>query len=220
MTIKKRCQEIKEYFLNKITLAEQTQDRAIISVVCLSILDCLAQESSNSPIFNNQKSFIDFVKKYGDSNILDCVNYVTLYYANIEKFNLQGIYINQILSSGCVYTLPEVCEIFRKISTDTTPYKELKNHNLSNQLWFYRNKVMHEHNTLSYDISKNTSWIPDNVPYFYSYSSKWVFCIPTNFIKELLIRCLENYLRHCEECDKDPFKNNNSDRSIYLSWVN
>lgn len=220
MTITKRCQEIKEYFFNKITLAEQTQDPAIISVVCLSILDCLAQENVKYRNGKNEKFFTDFVKEYGDSDILDCVNYVTLYYANIKKFNLNEVYINQLLSSGCIYTLSEICEIFEKVPLFTNSSELLEKHKFAKQLWFYRNKVMHEHNTLSYDISSGSSFIPNNVPYFYSLSNKWMFCIPTKYIKELLIRCLENYLCHCEDCDKDPFANNTCDRTIYLAWTN
>lgn len=64
MTIKERCQEIKQYFLNKITLAEQTHDRAIISIVCLSILDCMAQENAKYSNGENKKTFVNFIKQY------------------------------------------------------------------------------------------------------------------------------------------------------------
>lgn len=220
MTIKERCQEIKQHFLNKITLAEQTHDRAIISIVCLSILDCMAQENAKYSKGKNKKTFVNFIKKYGASDILDCVNYVTLYYECTEMFNLEGFCINNILSNGCVYTLPEIGEIFSKFNLDTIPLQQKNEHKLDSQLWYYRNKIMHEFNTISYDISDGTSWIPNNVPYFYSLSNNWVFCIPTKFIKELTIRCLKNYLYYCEECNQEPFENNNDDRSVYLSWVN
>lgn len=114
----------------------------------------------------------------------------------------------------------EINEIFAKVNFATISSKEKDKHRLVSQLWFFRNKIVHEHNSISYDISNNTSYILDNVPYFYSLSNKWVFCIPTKFVKELTIRCLENYLRHCEEYNKDPFENNNQDRSTYLLWVN
>lgn len=220
MTIKERCQEIKQHFLNKITLAEQTHDRAIISIVCLSILDCMAQENAKYSKDKNMKTFVNFIKKYGASDILDCVNYITLYYECTEMFNLEGFCINNILSNGCVYTLPEIGEIFSKFNLDTIPLQQKNEHKLDSQLWYYRNKIMHEFNTISYDISDGTSWIPNNVPYFYSLSNNWVFCIPTKFIKELTIRYLKNYLYYCEECNQEPFENNNDDRSVYLSWVN
>lgn len=219
MTIKERCEEVWEYFTKKVTLAEQTQDPVIISVVCLSILDCLAQENAKYRNGKNEKIFTDFVKKYSDSDILDCVNYITLYYANTENFNLHKVYINKLLSSGNIYTLPEVCEIFEKVSLSEIPLNKIDSHKFVNQLWFYRNKVMHEHNTLSNDISKNTSWISNNVPYFYSCESNWLFCIPAGYIKKLLLDCLENYLHHCEKINQDPFDNNTCDRPIYLAWV-
>ena len=220
MTIKERCQEIKQYLLNKVALVEQTHDRAIISIVCLSILECMAQENAEYQNGENKESFVNFIKKYGASDILDCVNYITLYYKYTKIFNSKGFFINGILSNGCVYTLPEINEIFAKVNFSTISSKKKDTHRLASQLWFYRNKIVHEHNSISYDVSDNTSWIPDNVPYFYSLSNNWVFCIPTRFIKELTIRCLGNYLHYCEERNQDPFKNNNRNRSIYLSWSN
>lgn len=223
MTIKERCDEVRELFYKKISLVENICDKSIKGSVYFSLIDCLAQEYTGyccSKKSKNREAFKEFIEKFSCNKILHLINYVTLYYDNKEKFNEKGIFIDKILSQGCVYEYDQISRLFPIDQVNDIADINMNQHELISQLWFYRNKLLHECNAMAYDIAENGFLVTENVPYFYSISTDWVFCIPIGFLKNLLTECLNNYLIYCEKNNKDPFQNNCKERKFYLAWTN
>lgn len=210
-----RYQEVREYVNERINDIDNMKFYEH-KVICLcSLVDTFVQ---NYGAYKNanRESFRDFILKYCDKSrysYLTETDPITLSYDMDNKPSLF-----KELSSSCIYT-PKSAEIKLILKKMNLSGKEKlkKDHSYIDLIWKNRSKVTHEGQSAGLvHVDTENEY---NTPIYFDYTSYWALIFPYEFLKELFLNCINNYLEKCKNDNLDPFKNNvTSRKSLYAFY--
>lgn len=231
--VKESVDDYRKYVDNVIFQLESVEDRAVRLLCYFSLIESIAQDVANYPDKQQQKTFVDFVLKYQSLySYLEAVDPVTLFYHS-EKEISDKVNLNDFID-GNVYEPQEkfirdkadsikgvLCDSFGAQNAD----KMVGKHRYVDLLYRLRCRVSHEFSHSH--VSINTF---HKEPYYMNcnrtYVSKgkivqddvWQLHIPMQFVKNLCVNCINNYLDECIKDNVLPTANDSMDRRCELSW--
>lgn len=222
------AKETKKYFLDKVNICEKIGDEVIKDLVMFTLLDCLAQENSNYPK-DNKKAFVNFVLKYKENyNFLGEIDGVSLFYQYESllngKFNLNyssdyGIYSpKNAIEDG---NITEVLSFLHDQISEKEYKKIFETQRYVDHLYKMRNKLVHEHSIIGTGLE--LTGVHKSEPCYIScndgYNDYWLLGFPYEFIKNLFISCLENFLNDRSFQNLDAFENKFLSKKRQLVWL-
>ena len=234
--VKESVNDWKKYIYSVVEQVESIESEVVKELCYFSIMESIAQDLSNYDIDKNQKDiFTEFVLKYQDRySFLELVDPVTLYYRKEEK--LSSIVSLANIIDGGVYApedhmirdIADKIEIaVKKSFKNEYANKLLKDHRYVDLLYRLRCRASHEFSQSG--ISKNEN---HNEPYYISCyrvyvkdeniveDNVWKLSIPSKFLKDLCLNCVDNYLEECLNTNSLPVANDGMGRLCELSWYN
>ena len=234
--INSRVAEVQKHFEFRIESIRKIEEKYFQLLCLFSLIDSLAQEYSNYSRGQEQRKFTNFVLEFqGKWDFLECTDPITFYYDVQEHLN-EAINLD-FLVEGNVYSPANMIKsgMTEKITTyleakglqNVDDYK--RKHRYIDLLYKMRSKLSHELST-SGSVSPMGLGELEPLPYYvsvrrmYSINGEsieddiWELVIPVEFIEQLLLDCLGNYLDYCKEKQRDPFSNNKFERKFRLAW--
>lgn len=231
--IKESVDEYRKYVDTVIAQVENVNDRAVKLLCYFSLIESIAQDVANYPIGQQQKTFVDFVLKYQSLySYLENVDPVTLFY-HVEdkidkKFDLCDFEDVGVYGPQDTF-ISNQTNIIKDVLSNTIGEKSadeiLKKHRYVDLLYRLRCRVSHEfsHSHISFSsLHKEPYYISCNRRYVSKnkivQDDVWQLYIPTEFVKNLCINCINNYLDECIKENVLPTHNDSIDRFCELSW--
>lgn len=234
--VKESVNDWKKYIYSVVEQVERVESEIVKELCYFSIMESIAQDLSNYDIDKNQKDiFTEFVLKYQDKySFLELVDPVTLYYRKEEKLSSIVSLVNII--DGGVYapkdhvirnTADNIEIAVKKLFEDKYAKRLLKDHRYVDLLYRLRCRASHEFSQSG--ISKNEN---HSEPYYISCyrvyvkdeniveDNVWKLNIPSKFLKDLCLNCVDNYLEECLKTNSLPVANDGMGRLCELSWYN
>ena len=231
-----RIDEVCRHFEKKIESIKVIDDKRLQLLCLFALIESLAQEYSGYSRGMEGQKFTKFVSEFQNKwDFLEQIDPVTLYYDVYEHLD-DDINLDFMID-GSVYRPMEVIE--SEMADKIIAYLELKmipnidtykrRHTYVNLLYKLRSKLSHELSTPGSNIPLRFGE-SEPLPYYISVSrlysmngeivqdSIWELVVPVEFIEQLLKECLKNYLKFCEESERDPFLNNKFERKFRLAW--
>lgn len=231
-----RIAEVQKHFEERIESLKEIKEKYFQLLCLFALLESLAQEYSNYAKIGEQKKFTSFVLEFQNKwEFLQHSDPVTLYYdvhehldddINLDFLIKGNVYTPvQIIKTGMTDKIVDCLKI--KNNLDIEKYK--RKHRYVDLLYKMRSKLSHELSTsgslilpglgeseiLPFYMSVTRLYNLDGEPFE---DNIWELTVPVEFIEELLINCLENYLKFCMESQRDPFENNKFERKFRLAW--
>lgn len=233
-TITKYCEDIRQGVFNQVEEIMKFRSYKTKMLCLFSLIDSFAQEKAEYK-GENKEAFCCFLRNYSNEGVLDWIDPITLFYDVEGILNSKELLTE--LQEGNEYIIGDesilaLCESIKgdleNSLDESSLQKYLNRHKICELLYRLRNKVTHEVMPMSWvgaeRESKNELPFYENVARFYSGYDKdndenaWVLCVPVGFVRDLLFKCCDNYLKECiEEC-KWPFGNTGLSRRHVLSW--
>ena len=231
--IKASVDDYRRYVDNVITQLESVEDRVVRILCYFSLIESIAQDVANYPDNQQQKTFVDFVLKYQSLySYLETVDPVTLFYhlekdisdkVNLNDFIGGSVYETQdkIVRDKADYIRGVLYNSFEKQNAD----KMLGKHRYVDLLYRLRCRVSHEFShshILINTFHKEPYYMRCNRTYVSQgkvvQDDVWQLHIPIQFVKNLCINCINNYLDECVKENVLPTANDSMDRLCELSW--
>lgn len=211
-----RYEEIRKY-INDLIVDIEKMDYYENKVGCLySVMDTFAQEYYKYPSFGSKNAFCDFILKFATKdkyNFLELIDPITLIYdisgtpIKLDELDEANIYVPNSSS---------IRKICNRKEVKNANEKDKKKHKYIELLYKNRSKIIHEGNSAGLIRVKTENNY--NTPIYLDYSSRWRLLFPYNFLKELFLDCITNYLIEQEKLGLDPFENNINRKSFYAFY--
>lgn len=219
-------ERIKEWFDQQIKCVESYPSEMHRMFILLSIIDSFAQDYSQSR-YQNREHFVTFTQKYSKkySAILSAVCPVTLYYNHFS--DNPNVFLQ--LVEGRIYDArsdaahSEACRILAYLPEAQQQNAQMK-HSYAGLTYQLRNKLSHELLVLNMPLNFQEGsdiQLPHMVYGFHLDANgksfpHWALHIPEQFIKNVAIDAVENYLQDCAARDYLPF--NHQNRKCINGW--
>lgn len=246
--VNEEVKKAREFYADQIRQIDAITERNYQLLCLFSLIESLAQEKADYPIRGESDVFCRFILKYQTRyDYLNEVEPVTFYYdveENIEDIEIIPDYLQYKsvsldgpwLSAGTLVKdymrlgkTEEVIQELRKTRTENEIQKKLEDHRLVKLLYRLRSKVTHELSSLGdeFPLFKPVKY---DEPYYRDVSRIYVengnrvsdhvyeLVIPNSFIRNILLSCIENYLKECISESYFPFENNSFMRRFRIAW--
>ena len=234
--VKSSVNDWEKYIYSVVEQVENIESEVVKELCYFSIMESIAQDLSNYADNKKQKDiFTEFVLKYQNRySFLELVEPVTLFYRR-EK-DLSGfVSLNTIIEGG-IYspedkvirdTADAMEKVVKNLFKEEKANNLLKDHRYVDLLYRLRCRASHEFSQSG--ISKNENHAE---PYYISCyrvyvkdeniveDNVWKLNIPSKFLKELCLNCIDNYLEECLNTNSLPVSNDGMGRLCELSWYN
>ena len=234
--IDSRIEEVRQHYDQRIKSISKIEEKYFQLLCLFSLIDALAQEYSNYSQGQEQKKFTSFVLEFQNKwDFLEYTDPVTLYYDIQDKLDAEinldfltdgNPYLPQhIIKSG----LTEKIFDYLKTKGEQNLDNYMRKHRYVDLLYKMRSKLSHELSTSGSVLAMGLGE-SEHLPYYISVSRLysidkniieddiWELVVPVEFIGQLLLECLDNYLKYCKESQRDPFSNNKFERKFRLAW--
>lgn len=213
-----RYQEVQEYINEKIKDIDNMKFYEH-KVVCLfSLIDAFVQNHCSYNERNNETHFCDFILAFYDKNkysYLNGIDPVTLTYDENNKPSLFSE-----LEDDCIYTpeSKEIGDILSNMNLSQIGPKKVNKHTYLKLLYKHRSKVTHE--AQSTGLIRVESENKYDIPIYFCYGNYWKLVFPYEFLEELFLDCINNYLQYQKQHNLDPFENNDENlrKSLYAFY--
>lgn len=145
------------------------------------------------------------------------VDPITTYYEMQKKFKKEEIETNlDYLEDGYNYSAIQIVDLNETkeiIEEATKKGINIDRHKYIKLIYKYRCKLVHECRAIginfkSMEQEENINYIP------LGFNTKWKLNIPYNFLKNLTLECINNYIDDCKYHKRDPYQNTKD----YESW--
>lgn len=231
-----RIVEVRKHYVERIESISKINEKYFQLLCLFSLLESLAQEYSNYSPRQEQKKFTSFVLEFQKKwDFLEQIDPVTFYY-DVQD-NLDNTINLNFLADGNVYSpsymtksgmTEKIVECLASKGVQNIDDYQRK-HRYVDLLYKMRSKLSHELST-SGSVSPMGLGEVEPLPYYISVSRVysideeikeddiWELVVPVEFIEQLLLDCLDNYLEFCKETQRDPFSNNKFERKFRLAW--
>lgn len=245
--LESEIKSMRSFFDKWIDTIDKIEDQTMQLLCMFSLIDSIAQESNNYSGNNNTKIFCDFVlshcKKF---DYLNEIEPVTLFY-DIEELIDDVVLIDGFPPEPEISlnfysieskTVPEF--IKSKEAKEIVNYaknkapQKIERHRLIKLIYRMRDKAVHEMGSIGIEkynkINLYNKKLINNEPYYFDIGRTYVednlivsdgileLIIPNEFIREVMVDCIENYLIDCRENKRAPFSNNEITRKHNLTW--
>ncbi|MGN0961565.1 MAG: hypothetical protein ACI4PF_05150, partial [Christensenellales bacterium] len=180
----KNISEARDFLYKELKIIDRIEDVTFQSIGIFSLIDCLAQESSQYPTENTRKTFCDFVIRHQKQyNYINEVEPITLYY-RVEDLIDKSVLIDGFppekevsiddmgyLDNITVKSLLNRCKSNEILKYLSNKYgKEFatsiaKDHQIISLIYQMRNKAVHEMSGLGESLKKTIDMYP-NEPYY------------------------------------------------------
>lgn len=235
-------------FDKELAFIDGIEDQTFQLICMFAMIDRLAQEESNySPDSKNTFcQFV--LKHQKQCDYLEEVEPITLYYRIEDIIDeivplpgfppekeislddlgyLHAVKVNSVLCRG---KSEKILTYIKQKNGAAHVARLAKDHQLISLLYRMRSKAVHEMSGLGENWSViNRDYKPKephyrNVNRSYVQDGNWVsdtvveLVIPNEFIRHILVDCIEGYLSNCIETNRFPFSNNHMTRKHLLSW--
>ncbi len=208
--------EIRQWLEKKIATIDAIEDTYLQMLCIFSLLEAIAFEYNRYETDNSFNLFKKFVLKYaGEANrILLSVDPVSLFYEceDVLKFEFNLDFLGVTDSASWQTAIEhgrseEIIEIIKK--KGCLKDSQIYDHTFIRMLYRQRNKLVHEHFSLSMSPRFNGSKSYDTPHYMkvtygdirndeISVKEIWQFDFPFGYIRQLFITCIDNYLKEYE----------------------
>lgn len=239
--------DVRAHLEQELACVDAISDLTLQSIGLFAMLDCLAQEQANYP-YDSKTAFCQFILKHQKQcDYLESVEPITLFYhvedlieedvlisglppekvISLEDLGyLYGDTVEKILATG---KAQEILDYIGKTQEKAFAEKKAKEHQLISLIYRMRSKAVHEMSGLGETWHGKKPYVP-NVPYYrdvgraYVLDGNWVYdnvvelVIPNEFLRSILVDCIDGYLADCVANKRFPFSNNNMRRTHRLSW--
>lgn len=217
---------IREWFYQQIKCVESYPSEMHRMIILLSIIDSFSQNCSQFNR-NNQEAFVAFAQQYSKkySDVLSAVCPVTLYYTYFSNNPKVCLHLEEgrIYDASSDVAHNEACRILTYLP-ETQRQKAQMKHSYAGLTYQLRNKLSHELLVLNMPLNfqQNSKEQLPHMACHYSLDEKgmsfqhWALHIPEEFIKNVAIDAVENYLQECATKDYIPF--NHQNRKCILGW--
>lgn len=226
----------KKYIYSVIEKIENVDSEIVKELCYFSIMESIAQDLSNYIVDRKQHDiFTEFVLKYQDRySFLELIDPVTLYYrkenelspiASLENIIPGGMYSPE--DHAIRNTADKIEKAIKTLYKEKEAKKLLIEHRYVNLLYRLRCRASHEFSQSG--ISKSENHIE---PYYISCyrvyvkegniveDDVWKLNVPSKFLKDLCVNCVDNYLEECIKKNILPVENDGMGRLCELSWYN
>lgn len=186
-------------------------------MICLfSLIDSFVQNYSKYDTLNLNDHFCNFILKFVNTEkypFLEEIDPVTLLY----DINGEKIKIKELVDAN-IYSIEskEIIDLRQKIDMNTINEKIKNRHKYVKLIYCSRSKVTHE-GQLTGLIGVETE-NKYNYPIYLDFSDFWKLTFPYEFLKELFVDCINNYLKYQKENNNAPFDNNFERKSFYAFY--
>ena len=239
--------ETRTHLERELASIDAISDVTLQAICLFAMLDCLAQEQANYPK-NFKEAFCQFVLRHQKQcDYLEKVEPVTLFYhvedLIEEAVPFPGFQPEKVVSLedlGYLYGKPaetimgtakaqQIFDYLQKQQGKEFAERKAAEHQLISLIYRMRSKAVHEMSGLGETSHDKKPYVP-GVPYYrevgraYVLDGNWVhddvveLVIPNEFLRNILIDCIDGYLSDCKTSDRFPFSNNNLHRKHLLSW--
>ena len=231
--IKESIEDYRKYNNDILIQLDGVSNKGVKLLCYFSLIESIAQDLSNYPEREQQKTFVEFVLKYQNKYLYhEFVYPITLFY-HLEneiqdKINLLDLMDGQVynpLDRSIRDKVDEIREVLEKNMAKEKVEKYLIKHRYVDLLYRMRCRISHE---FSYShISINTR---EEEPYYINFDRTykienavlndkvWQLSVPIQFIKNICENCINNYLDECLRNKKIPCENDSLGRFCELSW--
>ena len=201
-----------------------------------------------SKIKSEQDVFCDFVLKHqAKYDYLNEIDPITLYYDVEDEIGFEDplpgfppikrvTLISPWLRSVTKFTefvylgkAAEITQELRRTKSEEHVTRKLERHRLIRLIYRLRSKVTHELSALGGEHPLMKPY-QCGEPYYREIGRKYIddgnvvsdhvyeLIIPNDFIREIMLDCIDHYLMECVENDHAPFENNSFMRRFRITW--
>lgn len=234
--VKNSVSNWKKYIYFVAEQVENIESEVVKELCYFSIMESIVQDLSNYDIDKKQKdSFTEFVLKYqGRCSFLELLEPVTLFYRRENELS-KCVSLNKIVE-GSIYspgdkvirdTAEAMEKVVKSLFSEEKANHLLKDHRYVDFLYRLRCRASHEFSQSG--ISKNENHVePYYISCYRAYvkdeniveDNVWMLRIPSKFLKDLCLNCVDNYLEECLKSNSLPVANDGMGRLCELSWYN
>lgn len=231
---KSRIIEVRAWTSKRFEIIDSIPDNYLKGVCYFSLLESFVQEYEGHDKNSCSEAFCSFILKFQHSyDFLNETDPVTLYYDFQPQ--LQDSFDLSFLEFGSNYNpnhaiqtrlADEMIRVLRQLGVKD---KKIYLHKYVRLLYSLRSKLSHE--LSSYTAMYSTELhLLENYPYYLQLSrsyvkdevlvrdSVWELIVPVGFIRMLVVECIENFLKYCEDNSRDPFESNGAIRKSDTAW--
>ena len=246
--VAKRVDAVRGSFEDTVAQIDAIKDRELQLLCMFSLIDCMAQEWANYQQKGEQDVFCDFVLKHQTKyNYLNEIDPITLYYDVEDEIGFEAYRPGFPPMKRVMLTSPwlrsitkftdfvhlgkadEIAQELRRTKTEEQVTRKLERHRLIRLIYRLRSKVTHELSALG-DEHPLMKPYQCGEPYYREVGRKYIedgnvvsdhvyeLIIPNEFIREIMLDCMDHYLMECVENDHAPFENNSFMRRFRITW--
>ena len=202
-----RIKEIRDLIKCKLDELEKLDDIFMKEICLFSLIDMFAQNSKYGN--NDTEQFTTFIEKYGNEALLQKIDPDTLYCENKQYFINNQIDIAKLFNDATEYSWHDIqnngisAQIINLARKDANLRDKVDKHKYSRLIYKWRSKLVHEFNSPSVVFKSMQNY---EYPFYYSMINKiHQLVFPYEFLKNLFLTSIRNYLNECDQNNNDPF---------------